>query len=845
MGEEVGNNDVGGQEVDRPGASAPALQEPTPPAPTHQEPAVRVIDEPEIRVRRFTDLIALLSTVVGVVLVLLLAEFALGTTRGLTQDISNISPVLQRLLVAPVNLFTGIIAVVIPATLIVDLIIRREPRRLIETFGAALAAFILTLLMAVGLLWWGTDDLHASLTPRSAEGFQLPGYIAAIAALLTAAGRRNTRRTLSISWNLLWIALVIAVIFGVVTIPAAALTVLLGRLAGLGLRYWLGSTADRAYGTALVEGIRRAGFEPATVVRADIEQTAGRPELDQVTAALARTRQGRLYALTTVEKHHLLVVALDGDQQAAGFVAKLWGTFRLRGIDTRADVSLRQSAESTALVSHAARVAGVRTARVLGMSQIKDTMLVVYQRPPAVVPFSSLTPEQVTDDLLDSLWGELGRVHAAGLSHRRLEGDTILVGDDALGGPPAIWLSSWELGQVASSVLAQRIDVAQVLALTAAAVGADRAVDAAFRCLGAEAVEQAAPLLQGIVLPATTRGVVSASGHGKVLEAVREQILERSPDAEVASQNITRFGWRTIATLGLGIFAIGFVAVQFNTQDFLDAVQQANPWWLVAGFAWALLTFVGAALALIAFSPVKIPFTTVLLTQVAAAYLSVAVPAGVGPAALNMRLLGKRRVATPLAVATVALVQVSSVAVTIVGLVVLTVASGSQGALAALPSAAVVIALVVVAGALAAMLAVPRVRAWAARRLMPTLRQTWPRLNQVLGQPWRLGVGLGGNLLLTIGFVGAFHASLMAFGRDMAVTDVAVLFFVGNAVGAAVPTPGGLGAVELALTTGLTGAGMPYALALSAVLVYRLLTYWLRIPLGYVAMKYLERKGEL
>jgi uncharacterized protein (TIRG00374 family) len=68
---------------------------------------------------------------------------------------------------------------------------------------------------------------------------------------------------------------------------------------------------------------------------------------------------------------------------------------------------------------------------------------------------------------------------------------------------------------------------------------------------------------------------------------------------------------------------------------------------------------------------------------------------------------------------------------------------------------------------------------------------------------------------------------------------------VGNAVGAAVPTPGGLGAVELALTTGLTGAGLPYALALSVVLVYRLLTYWLRIPLGYVAMKYLERTGEL
>lgn len=808
-------------------------------------PPVRIVDEPETRVRRFTDVIALLATGLGIVLVLLIAEFALGTTEGLTQDIASISPLLQRLLVAPVNIFTGILSVVIPTIMIIDLLVRREPRRIIEALGAAMIAVILTLIVALVLLEWGTPELQDSLTPRGWETLQLPAYVAAIAALLTAAGRRSTRRSLSVSWNVLWFALAIAVIFGVVTIPAALLTVLLGRIAGLSLRYWLGSTADRAYGEALVEGLRRAGFEPRTLVRADMSHLTTQPELDAVTAALARTREGRVYALTTVQQHHLLVVALDGDQQAAGFASKLWTSLRLRGIDTRADVSLRQSAEATALVSHAARVAGVRTSRVLGMGQIRDTMLLVYQRPPAARPFADVPDDEVGDGLLDAVWAEVGRAHRAGISHRRLDADTVLVGVDSPLDEPTIWLTSWEMGEVATSVLAQRIDVAQVLALTAAKVGPERAVESAFRSLGPSQVEQAAPLLQGIVLPAGTRAALKASEHPKVLEAVREQILERSPDAEVSSENITRFGWRTIATLGLGIFAVGFVAVQFNTQQFLEAVQQANPWWLLVGFGWALLTFVGAALALAAFSPVRIPFSRVLLTQVAAAYISVAVPAGVGPAALNLRLLTKRKVQTPLAVATVALVQVSSVVVTIVGLVVLTLASGSQGVLAALPSTSVLIGLAVVALVAAAALSVPRLRAWAKRRIMPTIRQTWPRLTQVIGQPWRLALGLGGNLLLTIGFVGAFHASLSAFGRELPLIDLAVLFFVGNAVGAAVPTPGGLGAVELALTTGLTGAGLPYALALSVVLVYRLLTYWLRIPLGYVAMKYLERTGEL
>ena len=58
-------------------------------------------------------------------------------------------------------------------------------------------------------------------------------------------------------------------------------------------------------------------------------------------------------------------------------------------------------------------------------------------------------------------------------------------------------------------------------------------------------------------------------------------------------------------------------------------------------------------------------------------------------------------------------------------------------------------------------------------------------------------------------------------------------------------TPGGLGAVEAALTAGLTAAGVPGAAAASAVLLFRLLTFWLPIPFGWGALKYLERQQAL
>ncbi len=43
---------------------------------------------------------------------------------------------------------------------------------------------------------------------------------------------------------------------------------------------------------------------------------------------------------------------------------------------------------------------------------------------------------------------------------------------------------------------------------------------------------------------------------------------------------------------------------------------------------------------------------------------------------------------------------------------------------------------------------------------MPTFRQTWPRLVQILGQPWRLALGLLGNVILTGSYVAAFDAAL-------------------------------------------------------------------------------------
>ena len=74
---------------------------------------------------------------------------------------------------------------------------------------------------------------------------------------------------------------------------------------------------------------------------------------------------------------------------------------------------------------------------------------------------------------------------------------------------------------------------------------------------------------------------------------------------------------------------------------------------------------------------------------------------------------------------------------------------------------------------------------------------------------------------------------------------MAVVFLAGSAIAATVPTPGGLGTAEAALSAGVAAAGLPGATAVSAALLFRLLTFWLPVPAGWIALNYLQRKEAL
>jgi len=133
-------------------------------------------------------------------------------------------------------------------------------------------------------------------------------------------------------------------------------------------------------------------------------------------------------------------------------------------------------------------------------------------------------------------------------------------------------------------------------------------------------------------------------------------------------------------------------------------------------------------------------------------------------------------------------------------------------------------------------------RRLASDKLIPGLRSASASLRMVALRPGKMIMLVGGSALVTLAYIGALVASVEAFGGGPGFVLVGAVYMGAAALASVAPTPGGLGAIEAALVAGLTGVGMSSGLAVSAVLLYRLATYWLPVAPGWVSLRLLQRR---
>ena len=77
--------------------------------------------------------------------------------------------------------------------------------------------------------------------------------------------------------------------------------------------------------------------------------------------------------------------------------------------------------------------------------------------------------------------------------------------------------------------------------------------------------------------------------------------------------------------------------------------------------------------------------------------------------------------------------------------------------------------------------------------------------------------------------------TFFAFGYHLSIEYLAIGYVIAYSVGTLAPTPGGLGAIEGLLVALYVGFGVPSAIAVAVVLIYRIINFWLPIPPGLIA----------
>lgn len=82
-------------------------------------------------------------------------------------------------------------------------------------------------------------------------------------------------------------------------------------------------------------------------------------------------------------------------------------------------------------------------------------------------------------------------------------------------------------------------------------------------------------------------------------------------------------------------------------------------------------------------------------------------------------------------------------------------------------------------------------------------------------------------------------------GLGLGLFEVAAAYLAGAALASAVPTPSGLDATEAALAASLVAVGATIGPAVAAVLAFRLVTVWLPILPGALALHWLRSRQSL
>lgn len=580
-------------------------------------------------------------------------------------------------------------------------------------------------------------------------------------------------------------------------------------------RFVIGAPGRTTSAEMVRQALESAGVEVASISR--VRTSFGRPLRFDV-----RTEDERDLDVKVVSRRH-----------------RRYGVwYKLRRVlgSLEADVeprlsSTRHEADHEASVTLMAERAGVRTPRVVFVGELEHGPAMMVRQRVDGVPLTHLS--DLDAEAVDDLWRQVELLGEAGIAHHDLRDATLQVDADG-----RIWILDFTFAEAGVSVTRRAQDVAEVLVCLTRLIGVEAAVDSALRCLDKDTLSDAGPYIHPLALPVRVRSQLDE--ERPILAELRETVARRTGSSLPAA------GWpvrpSTLVSLALLGLAVYLLLPQLATAHLvMTELRHGQLAWVAASLAAGLLSFPLGAIALEGSSPTRLGFRRTTAVLVAATFASRITPGGVGWVAVSYSYLVHAGMDRPMAAGVVALNRAAGVVVAAAGVGVGVAILGGSRAFG--PLSMPPLWMLLAGGAALMVLAGTVIWLPPVRRLIRSGIRVLRELAVVLRRPRRALELLGGSVgFLVVNGLG-LAAALAAFTPDVPVAAVVAVYLVGGTLGNAAPTPGGLGAVEAALTAGLAAIGTVSSTAVAAVLTFRLATFWLPAAIGPPTLRALQHRA--
>ena len=763
---------------------------------------------------------------------LVLLAVVLAVTAAVPTALTNVSTDLielfARMPTALRYLLVGIAQLTIlavPVVTVVWLLTRRTRAATLLVVGAGVSGGL--------VMVWLTDWLNRAAPPTAitdlpsasfiATDFPSIAYLAALVAGTTAASPMMTAPWRKIAWSAVAVTALVRAITATQAPVSILVTVVVGSAVGSAVLVAFGSPQRRPGSATLSAGLASAGFE--------VDELG-----DEHAGHHLRTYRG------TADGAPIEVIYLDQDDRDLELFSRVLRSIRVRDVDEqRMSVKPRVRAAQLALNTTMAERAGVRISEVLSVAPTdRDSAIVALSVPPGRA-MSDLDGDEISDGALDDVWRQVGLLHEARIAHRSLSRDHVVIdGNSAT-------IGGLDTAVLASSAEARAVDRAELLVTTALLVGPDRALDAAVRNVDPHVLAETLPFVQLPALPAHARREAKKPKH--FVDDLRTGLQVRLDVDAVELAELERISVaKAVSWVGFAVLAFFLLTLASNWSEIVDAMSGLNWVWVPPIVIVTLLGTVGGAMSLSGSVIRPIALGEATIVMFGQSFLNRFTPMNAGGMAMRIRYLQKGGTDGTVATAAIGLTSAASGVVQVVFFVFFVVvasadptgglsvtSSGLDLSIVTVFAVAVVIAAVVVAVS-------PKIRNAVVGFVTSTFTKIRTDFGELARRPTKLSLLFGGQAIAKLSTILAFVWSCRAFDVDLAFVELGALYMVANTVASAVPTPGGVGAIEAALVFMLTSARVDDATAWAVVVLFRLINYWFPTIPGYVALKVSERR---